>query len=706
MLKEGFSKDLITSFFPQSDGRLYDGGFLQDIFPSMELDRGDPARQERLLELGNALNDPDDAARLQRTQAAVDLDAYLRYLVLENILAHWDGYSHNANNYRLYENPATGKFHFFLHGMDQTWGGADLYWAPGASVGSVLWSSATNRNKFTTHLRQITADCIKPYNWNQRALNLSTALRNALLPIDANLATSYSEWADSGRNEIVGRLTSVLNEVLPGSSFGNASPAPLPPPPPSEQASSVTKYHLVEAIAFDHDAPWPKTSGDLSLVRIQEGAFGDDPANWAAAPVQLGNIRLIPLSVQSADTSMGDVSPSLRGITRHKPGTKLLLAATARPGMLFSGWTGNRVSQLNPIPLTLSEPLELTAHFIPLPFLKGTFAGRIQNGAGSWTLTLSQTGAFSGQIVVSGRKLAFRGILDSLGRAVVPLDKGRIQLELAQDLGPGSGGALFGTLLGSDLDASLAGQPLPGFSKTQPCPLAGQHNLVLRPPDAPLLSARPAGTSHALITISTTGSARISGSLSDGIPFLLSAPVSAALSIPVGTWLSKRRDTLSGDLTFSQTNPETLSGSLLWQRPADTSSKNLPWKQGFSLSLDAQGCRWIPPQKGAWILPVLGHSTATLFFSGPITNLSTTLQFSAAHKATEAPAPQLAVSFSVDPKTGFFTGKFRPSNSTPTVVRSFRGVFLLNPACADGYFLDTQSPESSGRVHLSLDPAP
>jgi len=52
----------------------------------------------------------------------LDTGKFINFTVLEIALGHWDGYNHNRNNYRFYRDPDSGKFSFFLHGMDQLFG--------------------------------------------------------------------------------------------------------------------------------------------------------------------------------------------------------------------------------------------------------------------------------------------------------------------------------------------------------------------------------------------------------------------------------------------------------------------------------------------------------------------------------------------------------------------------------------------------------
>jgi spore coat protein CotH len=48
----------------------------------------------------------------------VDLDAFYKFWAVEGLLGFWDGYSGNRNNYFVYLNPETDKFHFLPWGAD------------------------------------------------------------------------------------------------------------------------------------------------------------------------------------------------------------------------------------------------------------------------------------------------------------------------------------------------------------------------------------------------------------------------------------------------------------------------------------------------------------------------------------------------------------------------------------------------------------
>ena len=163
VLKESFDRDFLERNFRNPRGSLYDGGFCQDIDGELELDeRAKPAgaakpsqgaakpsqgaakpeqgaaepsqgaaaaADERadLRALAEACADPDMKQRWSRIEKLVDIDDFIRFMALEAMLGHWDGYSFNSNNYRLYFEPGR-KARFLPHGMDQ------CFQDPGASV--------------------------------------------------------------------------------------------------------------------------------------------------------------------------------------------------------------------------------------------------------------------------------------------------------------------------------------------------------------------------------------------------------------------------------------------------------------------------------------------------------------------------------------------------------------------------------------------
>jgi spore coat protein CotH len=56
-------------------------------------------------------------------QAFFDYDRFLTTWALESVISHWDGYPFSAqNNYRVYQDPSTGRWTLLSTGIDQTFG--------------------------------------------------------------------------------------------------------------------------------------------------------------------------------------------------------------------------------------------------------------------------------------------------------------------------------------------------------------------------------------------------------------------------------------------------------------------------------------------------------------------------------------------------------------------------------------------------------
>ena len=120
VLKEGFDHAFLARNFTDASGNLYDGGFLRDVDQDLELDSGkEPPDWKDLHALANACRMPTPDQRNAQLDALLDVNRFLTYAALQVMTEDWDGYPGNRNNYRLYHDPASGKFVFMPHGMDQ-----------------------------------------------------------------------------------------------------------------------------------------------------------------------------------------------------------------------------------------------------------------------------------------------------------------------------------------------------------------------------------------------------------------------------------------------------------------------------------------------------------------------------------------------------------------------------------------------------------
>src|ERR1043166_5638057 len=123
VLVEGWNKQFLKRHFQNTKGNLWDGGFAKEITTRLEVNSGDhPEDRSALDALIQAAQEPDPVKRIGDLQRTLDLDRFLTFIALEVMLAHWDGYALNRNNYRVFHDLDSGRVVFLPHGLDQMFG--------------------------------------------------------------------------------------------------------------------------------------------------------------------------------------------------------------------------------------------------------------------------------------------------------------------------------------------------------------------------------------------------------------------------------------------------------------------------------------------------------------------------------------------------------------------------------------------------------
>lgn len=123
VVKEGFTRQFLSQYFAKTDGNIYDPGFLADVSENAPRGLGKKmSEHEGLKELVEATRISNEAKRWERLNQILDVERFINMAVLEVFTVHWDGYSFQKNNYKLYLNPEDHRFTFFVHGMDQMFG--------------------------------------------------------------------------------------------------------------------------------------------------------------------------------------------------------------------------------------------------------------------------------------------------------------------------------------------------------------------------------------------------------------------------------------------------------------------------------------------------------------------------------------------------------------------------------------------------------
>ena len=124
---ETVRKPFLKRAFGNDSGTLYEGPYV-DFYPgwegSFEHKSGkDKPGRKKIKQLIKILENEDENTD-QAIGELVDLDSFYTFWAMEGLLGLGDGYSGNKNNFFIYLNPDTNKFHFFPWGADSGFKGS------------------------------------------------------------------------------------------------------------------------------------------------------------------------------------------------------------------------------------------------------------------------------------------------------------------------------------------------------------------------------------------------------------------------------------------------------------------------------------------------------------------------------------------------------------------------------------------------------
>ena len=215
VVKEAFTKDFLAAFYKNTGGDLYDGGFCAEVNENTEKDKGDPKDKAALKELIAACQEGDNAKRWERLGKILDIEKFVSFCALEDILCHWDGYNFNRNNYRFYRDPDTGKFSFFLHGMDQMFGDENFPVMRGfdALVGSAVMRCPQGTPMYRARVQSLYQNLLMKEDWGARITAEGRRVRDAIAVKDANAAKEYEGQINEVRGKVARRIAAVGKQL-------------------------------------------------------------------------------------------------------------------------------------------------------------------------------------------------------------------------------------------------------------------------------------------------------------------------------------------------------------------------------------------------------------------------------------------------------------------------------------------------------------
>lgn len=395
----------------------------------------------------------------------------------------------------------------------------------------------------------------------------------------------------------------------------------------------------------------------------------------------------------------GVISPNLNGLGLEI-GRGYTITALPSAGNVFSNWTGGLTSSLARFTFLMQSNLVLQANFVTNPFLpvKGTFTGLFREtntahleSSGSFTLKLTDQGAYTGKLLLAGKSHSFSGRLNLDGQATNYITRGTnsvLTLEMLLDLSTNRTERISGTVGDGVWMAELLANRSVFNAATNAAPWTGLYTLIVPGTNEPAVG--PGGDSYGTVKVDAAGNVKLSGKLADNTTLSQKAPLSKNGEWPLYLSLYSKKGSLCSWVQIDTNFPAAgLWGVLDWFKP--TVTKGL-YASGFTNQAALTGSSYVPPPTKTNKVIALTDAVITMSggnLGGTLTNYVTLTQD---NKVTTTNAG-LSLTFTLS--SGLLKGNFiHPATAKKT---SFTGVLLQTNNSGSGFFSGTNK---SGRVLL------
>ena len=151
-----------------------------------------------------------------KLDAILDIEQFINYRALENIVVHWDSYSFNRNNYRFYKDPATGKFSFILDGMDQTlaFPGQEIIQPRYVGmVSSAVLRTPRAKPMYLARVESVLNNVLKPIDWVARVEAVGNKVRDALAVEHPDRAKEFEGSIKIAKERVAARIRGVEKQI-------------------------------------------------------------------------------------------------------------------------------------------------------------------------------------------------------------------------------------------------------------------------------------------------------------------------------------------------------------------------------------------------------------------------------------------------------------------------------------------------------------
>jgi spore coat protein H len=211
---EAINEPFLKREFGDGSGNLYEG-VRQDVSDGLDQDNGTVADQSDLRGLAQAARITNATERFRELNKLLDIERFLSFVAMEMLLWHWDGYTMNRCNYRIYHDPILNKMVFIPHGMDQSFRDPKgSLWRPSDSLlVHALLSTEEGRKRYNVILAKLARTHFTLKSMNRRLEELAAILRPAICEAGEPALAQWEAAFAGFRQKITLRLESIHSQL-------------------------------------------------------------------------------------------------------------------------------------------------------------------------------------------------------------------------------------------------------------------------------------------------------------------------------------------------------------------------------------------------------------------------------------------------------------------------------------------------------------
>jgi spore coat protein H len=271
VLVEGINKDFLRRHFKSDAGNLYEG-YTQDIDEDLDQDNGEDISQSDLRALAKAAREPNSNERWDRLNKLMDVDRFISMMAGEILTIHWDGYWINKNNYRIYNDLATGRMVMFPHGMDNMFQQPTWSWRPTMSglLTRALLLTSEGQRRYRERISSILTNEFRVEVLTNRVKTIAAHIRPSIAERNPAGLKDWEQHVTGLHQRIVARLQSVTDQLAALNQ------------PTKFDSKGVAK---LTGWKSQVDAGQPQCTQAGDILKIKQSGSGAGMASWRARAV-------------------------------------------------------------------------------------------------------------------------------------------------------------------------------------------------------------------------------------------------------------------------------------------------------------------------------------------------------------------------------------------------------------------------------------